>query len=66
VKEDTAGAGTQGAEVEWDGSGMAKASGGYQRCRCSRARRKKQEELEANKGSHRKEKPQGARRETAH
>ena len=38
---------------------------GCQRCRCSRARRK-QEELEANKGSHRKEKPQGARRKTAH
>lgn len=35
MKEDTAGAGTQGAEVEWDGSGMAKASGGYQRCRFS-------------------------------
>ena len=31
MKGDIAGAGTQGGEVEWDGSGTAKVNGGYQR-----------------------------------
>lgn len=31
MKGDTAGVGTQGGEVEWDGSAAAKVNGDYQR-----------------------------------